>query len=89
MPWILQMTGCAVSLLFIAFMLWVGFWFVLGVFAIATLIIGWGQIRDYLIEKGILNPVPGVPSDSIIIEEESTIIEGDYKRVDDKAKDEH
>ncbi len=86
MPWVMQMLGCAVTLIGIAFVLWVGFWFFLALMAIGALMASWKHIRRYLVEKGILNPVPGVPN-GVIIEEETTetttIIEGDYKRVDE------
>ena len=84
MPWMLQMAGCAVSMLLIAVLLWVGFWFFLVLLGFGILIAGWKHIRRYLVEKGILNPVPGVPN-SVIIEEETTtttVIEGEYKKVD-------
>jgi len=85
MPWVLQMTGCALTLVGIAFVLWVGFWFFLALITIGVAVASWKHIRRYLVEKGILNPIPGVPNGVIIEDEETTtikIIEGDYKRVD-------
>lgn len=39
--------------------------------------------RDFLTEKGILNPTPGVPYEP---QEQITIIEGDFTRVEEKEK---
>jgi hypothetical protein len=86
MPWMMQMLGCAVSLLLIAFVLWVGFWFFLALMAVGVLIASWKHARRYLVEKGILNPIPGVPNGVVVEEEVTTIttIDGDYKRVDEE-----
>jgi hypothetical protein len=86
MPWVLQMAGCALTLVCIAFVIWVGFWFFLALIAIGLTLASWRRIRRFLVDKGILNPVPGVPN-GVIIEEEITpqttkTIEGDYKRLD-------
>ena len=85
MPWVMQMAGCALTLVGIAFVLWVGFWFFLALNAMGVLLASWKHIRRFLVDKGILNPVPGVPN-GVIIEEETmtttTIIDGDYKRID-------
>ncbi len=89
MPWVMQMLGCAVTLIGIAFVVWVGFWFFLVLIAVGALLASWQHIRRYLVEKGILNPIAGVPN-GVIIEEErttTTIIEGDYKRVDEVEKE--
>ena len=90
MPWIMQMAGCAVTILLVAFALWVGFWLVLVLATVSILIMSWRSIRRYLVAKGILNPFPGVPG-SVIIEEEATrtttIIDGDYTRVDEEKRD--
>ena len=47
-------------------------------------IIGYGIYfaRDFLTEKGILNPTPGVPLEQ---PEQITIIEGDFTRVHDET----
>ena len=85
MPWVMQMLGCAVTLIGIAVVLWVGFWFFLALMAFGVLIASWKSIRRYLVERGILNPIPGVPNGVVVDDERAmptTIIEGDYKRVD-------
>lgn len=85
MPWVMQMLGCAVTLIGIAVVLWVGFWFFLALMAFGVLIASWKSIRRYLVERGILNPIPGVPNGVVVDDDRtmsSTIIEGDYKRVD-------
>ena len=91
MPWIMQMAGCAMTILLVAFALWVGFWLVLVLATVSILIMSWRSIRVYLVAKGILNPMPGVPMGGVIIEEETTrtttIIEGDYTRVDEEKRD--
>ena len=85
MPWIMQMGAFALMLLGLGLAIWVSFWLLLFIFSAALLMVSWGYIKAWLLEKGILNPEPGVPSSQegeIIHSETSTVIETDYKRVD-------
>lgn len=81
MPYLMQMMGCAVSLIGLVLVLWLGFWFLL---VMAMLSAGY-WLWLYLVKKGIVNAMPGVPSEGTVIREETTtIIEGEYQQVEDK-----
>lgn len=53
----------------------------IGLAVVGVIAYGLYYARDFLVAKGILNPQVGVPQDAA---EEITIIEGDFKRVEDK-----
>ncbi|MFZ4541350.1 MAG: hypothetical protein ACOYNL_06010 [Rickettsiales bacterium] len=77
------MAGCAVMILGIALMVWVGFWVFLTLFAAGVLITSWARIKIWLIQKGILNPIPGVQPGPLNGDVKlPPTIEGDYTRVD-------
>ena len=82
------MLGFVVLFVGIALALWVGIWILLAVFAIGIVLVIWAHLKDFLLKKGILNPTPGLRPDGVIIDHEPqaqenvTLIEGDYKRVD-------
>lgn len=88
MPWIMQMVWFALLFIGIGLALWISFWVLLVLFGLGVVMILWTHLRDFLLAKGILNPTPGVPPDGIIIEHEAdrvtTLIEGDFERVEDE-----
>ncbi len=85
MPWLMQMMGCAVMIIGIALAVWIGFWLLL---VLACLSLGL-MLWRYLVQKGIVNPTPGIRPEAESVEEstEITVIEGTFERVeqDDKA----
>lgn len=89
MPWIMQMAGCALTILLVSFALYVGFWAFLVLASISITLVTWRHLRNYLVMKGILNPAPGVPPSGYTADEATqiTIIDAEYTRLDD-AKDE-
>ncbi len=85
MPWITQMVYFALLFLGIVLALYISFWVLLAVFSIGVVLVVWGQAKQFLLKKGILNPTPGIrqPLDGEYEAHENvTLIEGDYKRVD-------
>lgn len=91
MPWVLQILWLIALFVGIGIAIYISFWILLVMFAIGIIAVIWVHLRDFLLEKGILNPVPGVPN-GIIIEQEPettvTLIDGDFTRVEDEAKKE-
>lgn len=87
MPWITQMLGCAVTILGIAFALWLGFWVFLGLMVLGVLLSSAGYLRRVLTEKGIINPNLGVPPEDVVEEETATltIIDGEFERMEDES----
>ena len=85
MPWIMQMLWFALMCIGIAFAVWVSFWVLLVIFGLGILAVIWSHLRDFLLEKGVLNPTPGIPPSDADGEGSApppTVIEGDYTRVD-------
>ena len=72
----------------IAIALWVGIWILIALFALGLIMVIWAHLREFLLEKGILNPTPGVPPEGTIIEKDATttVIEGNYTRVDSNSE---
>ena len=62
---------------------WISAILFIGIAAIAAVGYGLYFARGFLMEKGILNPTPGVVQDA---PEQITIIEGDFTRVDENEK---
>jgi hypothetical protein len=85
MPWIMQMVGFALFLVGIAVALWVSVWVLVFLFAVGLVIVIWSSLRSYLVEKGILNPLPGVPQQPME-DVDVTIVEGSFTRVEDKSE---
>lgn len=84
MSWVLQLLYMALVAVGIVIALWIGIWILLALLVVGVGMVIWSHLRDYLLAKGILNPRPGVPMDGVIIEEQNTtIIEGDFKRVEE------
>lgn len=90
MPWIMQMLWFTLLFIGVAVALWVSFWLLLVLFSLGVMAVMWARLRNFLLNKGIINPSPGVPltdaddvteSDTTII---TTLIEGDFTRVDDE-----
>ncbi len=88
MHWIMQMVWFAVLLVGIVFVLWIGLWLFVALFALGAVMMLWGHLHAYLLRKGILNPTPGVPMDEEV-KTTTTVIEGDFIRVDTKDDDQH
>lgn len=86
MPYLMQMMGCAVSLLGLVLVVWLGFWMLVVMAVLSACYWLW----LWLVKKGIMNPMPGVPMDNVVMREEevrtTTVIEGDYERVDEENK---
>lgn len=80
MPYLIQMFGCAVTLLGLVLVIWLGFWMLL---VMAALTAGyWFWL--WLVKQGIMNPIPGMPINTIVTHEETTtVIEGDFEKVDE------
>lgn len=81
MPWLMQMAGCAMTIVLLALAAWIGFWLLL---VLAALSLGFSLWR-YLVAKGIVNARPGQPM-GVSAEEETTItvIEGEFEQVEEK-----
>lgn len=81
MPWIMQVAGFILLLIAIGVVLWLSFWLLLFLLAAAA---GWWvltRLQSFLLKKGILNPTPGVtPDEEVVV----TIVEGDFKRIDEQ-----
>jgi hypothetical protein len=91
MPWIIQMLGFALFLLGIAIALWVSLWLLVVLFVIGFGIALFTYLRGYLVAKGILNPTPGVPMGGAMEEEsfhqeQITIVDADFTRVDEEKQ---
>lgn len=84
MPWLMQMAGCAMTILFLALAAWIGMWLLL---VLAALSLGVALWR-YLVAKGIVNPRPGQPINTDSEETTITVIEGEFEHVEEK-KDQH
>lgn len=65
--------------------IWLSAMLFIGLAAIAVVGYGLYFARGFLIDKGILNPTPGIAPDSADQPERITIIEGDFTRVDEPA----
>jgi hypothetical protein len=80
MPWLMQMGGCAVTIIGIALAVWIGFWLFVVLAVISLAVAGY----RYLVRKGIINPTPGVPPESTATEEtlSVTVIDGEFQRVE-------
>lgn len=63
--------------------IWLSAILFVGLAAIAVIGYGIYFARDFLTDKGILNPTPGVGQDE---PEQITIIEGDFTHVEDKVE---
>ena len=82
MPWLLQMLGFGLLLIGAGIALWVSVWVLLILFGIGLVVALYSFARAWLVEKGILNPTPGVPSE---LQEgaQVTIVEGDFTRLEE------
>jgi hypothetical protein len=80
MPWLMQMVWFGLLFLGIAFALWVGIWVLLALFLLGVAAVCWAHLRDFLVAKGILNPNLGRSHRES--ETTTTLIEGDFTRVD-------
>ncbi len=87
MPWIIQMLGFALFLLGIAIALWVSLWLLVVVFIIGFGIALFTYLRGYLVAKGILNPTPSAPMEEHFEQEQITIVDADFTRVDESPKE--
>ena len=84
MPYLMQMLGCAVTLIGLVLVLWLGFWMLLVMVALTAGYWLW----LWLVKQGIANPRPGVPMEEAVMQEESrttTTIEGEYEKLDDRS----
>jgi hypothetical protein len=86
MPWVMQMTGCALAIIGIALAVWIGFWLILVMAMLSVFVALW----RYLVKKGIVHapsgafhPIITVEQDASSIDHGVTHIEGQYERVDD------
>ncbi len=72
-----QIIGTILTLLMLGLALWFGMALLVIVFVVGlgAAIVFW--LRGFLVAKDILNPHPGIPLD-----EEVTIIEGDYEEIE-------
>lgn len=92
MNWFLQILWFIVLIVGVAFAIYVSLWVLLAMFCIGVLAVVWVHLRDFLLEKGILNPTPGVPSGIIIDQEPGekpvTLIDAEFTRVEETEKKE-
>lgn len=72
-----------VVIVFVGIMLWISAILFFGLLVVGGIAYGLYLARDWLTEKGILNPRPGVPPE----EEPRITIEGDFTRVGDEEKE--
>ncbi|MDX2095806.1 MAG: hypothetical protein SFW64_07720 [Alphaproteobacteria bacterium] len=89
MPWLFNLFGVALLMLGVLFAVWISFWVLLAVFALAVVLVIWSHLRAFLVAKGILSPRFDAPPDGEEGGEDAptiTIIEGDYTRVDDRRE---
>lgn len=81
MPLLFQLLWFFLVILGIAFAIWVGVWVMLALVVVGVLLALWSRIRSYLVEKGILNPIPGVPMEP---PSDVTVIEGEFIELESK-----
>ena len=86
MSWMMQILGFGLFLIGVVIALWVSVWVLLALFIGMTGYVLFVSLRDYLVDKGILNPTPGVPIARDDEERHITIVDADFTRVEEEPK---
>ena len=82
MGFLTRLTFLAAGAVAIGFVLWLSLWLFIVLFFVGSAAVAIVALRNFLLQKDILNPRPGIPP-----EEQGKVIEGDFERIEPDTKE--